>query len=172
MTYFCNSNGYSWLGSPEWAGTPPQTSCPAVDATECSSQCFYLPGWLFSLEVCQETERKTLFYPKRHAYLSAEGSGWLQYLLLYWTPLAKRLCRLWFMDCRPAGMFLSRSCPGSDPTSFLNAENILTLFHRRLQNHAMLRWKSPDSWSHSERRNSRAEEVTGPCSEANTMQNG
>ena len=50
-----------------------------------------------------------------------------KHLLLYCTPLAKRLCRLWFIDCRPAGMFLSLSCPPSEPTSFFSAENILTM---------------------------------------------
>ena len=114
------------------------------------------PDDYFHLKFVRKQREKRYFIKKRHAYLRAEGSGWLHYLLLYWTPLAKRLCKLWFMDCRPAGMFLSRSCPGSDPTNFLNAENILTLFHRLVQNHAMVRWKSPDNWSHSERRKSAA----------------
>lgn len=48
----------------------------------------------------------------------------MKLLLLYCTPLAKRLCRLWFMDCRPAGIFLSLSCPASEPTSFFRAVNI------------------------------------------------
>lgn len=71
------------------------------------------------------------------------GCRRLHYLLLYWTPLAKRLCKLWFMDCRPAGMFLSLSCPGSDPTSFLSAENILTRLHKLVQQHAVVQWNSP-----------------------------
>lgn len=51
----------------------------------------------------------------------------MKLLLLYCTPLAKRLCRLWFMDCRPAGICLSLSCPASEPTSFFRAVNISTL---------------------------------------------
>lgn len=55
------------------------------------------------------------------------GCNWkCNHLLLYCTPLAKRLWRLWFIDCRPAGIFFSLSCPPSEPTSFLRAENILT----------------------------------------------
>lgn len=56
ITYFYNSNGCLWLVSPEWVGTPPQISCPAVDAIKYSFQCFYLPGWLFSLK--KETHRR------------------------------------------------------------------------------------------------------------------
>lgn len=51
----------------------------------------------------------------------------MKLLLLYCTPLAKRLCRLWFMDCRPAGICLSLSWPASEPTSFFRAVNISTL---------------------------------------------
>lgn len=65
--------------------------------------------------------------------------------LLYWTPLAKRRCKLWFMDCRPAGMGLSLSCPGSDPTSFLSAENILTRLHELAQQHVVAQWNLPDN---------------------------
>lgn len=148
LTYFCNSNGYLWLGSPEWVGTPPQTSCPAVDAIKYSFQCFYLPGWLFSLEwerdctlsrsgniLSTKLRSNILYLWMGHTCLTAEACtpDWLPYLLLYWTPLAKRLCKLWFIDCMPAGMFLSLSCPGSDPTSFLSAENILTRLHELVQ---------------------------------------
>lgn len=59
--------------------------------------------------------------------MTCPAQDYLETLLLYWTPLAKRRCRLWFMDCRPAGMFLSLSCP-SEPTSFFRAENIATRF--------------------------------------------
>lgn len=38
-TYFYNSSEYLWLGFPVWAGTLPQTFCPAIDATACSFQC-------------------------------------------------------------------------------------------------------------------------------------
>lgn len=65
--------------------------------------------------------------------------------LLYWTPLAKRRCKLWFMDCRPAGMGLSLSCPGSDPTSFLSAENILTRLHKLAQQHVVAQRNLPDN---------------------------
>lgn len=49
-TYFYNSSEYLWLGFPVWAGTLPQTFCPAIDATACSFQCSDPPEWQFSLE--------------------------------------------------------------------------------------------------------------------------
>lgn len=48
--YFCNSSGCWWLGSPAWAGTPPQTSCLATDAIKYSFQYSDHRGSLFSLE--------------------------------------------------------------------------------------------------------------------------
>lgn len=51
--------------------------------------------------------------------------------LLYWTPLANLLCRAWFMDCSPAGIFLSLTGVWSEPTSFFRAENIFLVPHLR-----------------------------------------
>lgn len=67
--------------------------------------------------------------PRAQALLSTSPAGAraAPHSLLYCTPLAKRLCSAWFMDCSPAGMFLSRPGACSDPTSFLSAENIFLL---------------------------------------------
>lgn len=75
LTYFCNSNGYLWLGSPEWVCTPPQTSCLAIDAIKYSFQCFYLHGWLFSLE--RERKQFNKFISTFDIY-KVNGRIWLQ----------------------------------------------------------------------------------------------